>query len=305
MTSEDVPVRPPVDVVRPVMARELPAENHWPNGPTRYEVKADGWRAIAGVLEEHRPVLFSRQGGNLGPMFPEVLDELRNLPIGTVLDGELCAVVGDRLDFSALAHRRGRDRRRWPPVVYLVFDQLAATGTDLRLRPLQERLTRLGELLRPPPSVIQPVPATTSRSEALTWYEELRPHGLEGLVAKGLGTSFVPGRTRWLKIKHVDTVDTEIVAIAGSPARPAYLVVRLPDGSLAQTAQLDSAQRAAAGRALADGIREALPGGGHRVTTLLLAEVEVGTTRHRTVRFVRLREDLEPPPAEGSGSPGA
>ncbi|MER5549232.1 hypothetical protein ABT072_44195 [Streptomyces sp. NPDC002589] len=87
-------------------------------------------------------------------------------------------------------------------------------------------------------------------------------------------------------------MDTEIVAIAGAPARPAYLVVRLPDGTLAQTAQLDSAQRATVGRALADGIGEALPGGGHRVTTVVLAEVEVGTTRHRTVRFVRLREGL-------------
>ncbi|WP_181800359.1 ATP-dependent DNA ligase [Streptomyces ipomoeae] len=294
MASEDVPVRPPLEVVRPVTARELPAEDHWPNAPTRYEVKADGWRAVAGVLEEHRPVLYSRQGGDLGPMFPEVLDELRHLPVGTVLDGELCAVIGERLDFNALARRRGRDRRRWPPVAYLVFDCLAVTGTDLRLRPLQERLDRLGELLRPPPSVIQPVPATTSRSEALTWYEELRPYGLEGLVAKGLGSAYVPARTRWLKIKHVDTVDTEIVAIAGSPARPTYLVVRLPDGTLAQTAQLDSAQRAAVGRALEGGIGEALPGGGHRVSTPLLAEVEVGTTRHRTVRFVRLREDLRP-----------
>lgn len=86
------------------------------------------------------------------------------------------------------------------------------------------------------------------------------------------------------------------MAIAGSPTRPAYLVVRLPDGTLAQTAQLDSSQRAAS-------VREALPGGGHRVVTPLLAEVEVGTTRHRTVRLpvVRLREDLGPAEPGPSG----
>ncbi|WP_331727998.1 hypothetical protein [Streptomyces sp. NBC_01176] len=272
----------------------------WPGAQTRYEVKADGWRAVAGVLEEHRPVLYSRQVGDLSAMAPEVLDELRDMPVGTVLDGELCAVVGDRLDFTALARRRGRDRRRWPPIVYLVFDCLAITGTDLRPRPLQERLDRLGELLRPRPSVIQPVPATTSRTEALAWWE-LRPHGLEGVVAKGPGSPYAPGRTRWLKIKHVDTVDTEIVAIAGSPGRPAYLVVRLPDGALAQTAQLDSTQRSTVGRAIGAGVREALPGGGHRVVTPLLAEIEVGTTRHRTVRFVRLRADLGPAEPGPSG----
>jgi ATP-dependent DNA ligase len=290
--ASDVTVRPPVEVVRPVTARELPAEGHWPSGPTRYEIKADGWRAVAGVLEEHRPVLFSRQGGALGDMFPEVLEELVRLPVGTVLDGELCALDGSRLDFNALARRRSRDRRRWPPVVYLVFDCLAVTGADLRLRSLQERLDHLGHLLPPQPSVIQPVPATTRRSEALTWYQELRPHGLEGCVAKGLATSYVPGRTRWLKIKHVDTVDTEIVAVVGSPARPTHLVVRLPDGTLAPTAQLETVQRTAVGRELASSIGEPVPGGGHRLTRPLMAEVEIGTTRHRTLRFVRLRLDL-------------
>jgi ATP-dependent DNA ligase len=110
--------------------------------------QTDGWRAVAGVLEEHRPVPYSRQGGDLGAICPEVLDEPRGLPIGTVLDGEPCAVVGDRLEFTALARRRGRGRRRWPPIVYLVFNCLAITGAALRARPLQECLDRLGELLR-------------------------------------------------------------------------------------------------------------------------------------------------------------
>ncbi|MFE9451585.1 hypothetical protein [Streptomyces sp. NPDC006739] len=93
-------------------------------------------------------------------------------------------------------------------------------------------------------------------------------------------------------------MDTEI---AGSPSRAAYLVVRLPDDTLAQTAQLDSRQRAAVGRALAASVREALPGGGRRVVTPLLAEIDVGTTWHRTVRFVRLREDLGPAEPGPSG----
>ena len=136
MAREDVPVRPPVDVVRPVTARDLPAEDHWPAPGPAMRPKADRRRAVAGVLEEHRPVLYSRQGGDLGALAPAILDELHDLPVGTVLDGELCAVIGDRLDFTALARRRGRDRRRWPPIVYLAFDCLAITGTALRARPL-------------------------------------------------------------------------------------------------------------------------------------------------------------------------
>ncbi|KOU33763.1 hypothetical protein [Streptomyces sp. WM6378] len=98
MGSDEVPVRPPVDVVRPVAVMDLPGEHHWASGPTRYEIKADGWRAVGAVLEEHRPVLLSRQGTNLAPHFPEVLEALRHLPVGTVLDGEAVIWCEGRLD---------------------------------------------------------------------------------------------------------------------------------------------------------------------------------------------------------------
>jgi ATP-dependent DNA ligase len=91
MATDGLTVRPPGDVVRPVAARELPLEDHWPSGPTRYEIKADGWRAVAAVLEEHRPVLVSRQGGAPGAMFPEVLEELRHsLGVLSLGDGDCC-----------------------------------------------------------------------------------------------------------------------------------------------------------------------------------------------------------------------
>lgn len=295
MGSDEVPVRPPVDLVRPTAVVDLPGENHWPSGPTRYEIKADGWRAVGAVLEEHRTVLVSRQGTNLAPHFPEVLEALRHCPVGTVLDGELCAVVeGGRMDFDALASRRGRDRRRWAPVVFMVFDLLATTGQDLRLYPLQERLERLGALLPPPPTPLQAVLATTSRPEALSWYEALRPNGVEGLVAKGLGTPYVPGRAGWVKLRHTETVDAPVVAIAGPATRPTHITVRLADGTEAETNQLPTVQRPAVGRAVTGALGAPLADGRRRVTTEVIAEVAVGTTRHRTLRFVRLREDLLP-----------
>ncbi|MFB7270689.1 hypothetical protein [Streptomyces sp. NPDC056244] len=74
------------------------------------------------MLEDHRVVLLSREGGHLEPHFPEVVEALSVLPVGTVVDGELCAIVvdehGGRVDFDALARRRGRDRLRWPVVVF-------------------------------------------------------------------------------------------------------------------------------------------------------------------------------------------
>ncbi|MFF1378707.1 hypothetical protein [Streptomyces sp. NPDC058308] len=77
----------------------------------------------------------------------------------------------------------------------------------------------------------------------------------------------------------------------GPAARPTHVTVRLADGTETENSQLPATQRPSVGRALAGSLEEPLSGGRHRVTT----EVAVGTTRHRTVRFVRLREDLFPP----------
>ena len=282
-----VPVRPPVDVVRPVTSTGLPPEQ----GPAglRAEVKLDGWRAVGGVLEEHMPVLYSREGNDLGPMFPEVLTALARCAVGTVVDGELVAVEAGRISFSALARRRGRNRRRWPPVAYVVFDVLARPGDDLRLRPLRERIAYLEQVVAEAGPPVQQVDATTSRGEALRWYEELRSAGVEGLVLKREESLYVPGRTKWVKVRHAETVDADLVAVVGPADRPTHLVVRLPDGVVRRTAQLDAADRVSVGRAVAGRLAPPSPGGQRSLTRSVVVEVATGTTRHPTLRFVRVR----------------
>jgi len=281
-------------VVRPAAAPTIPGEHHWPGAATRYEIKADGWRAVGFRLED-RVLLLSRQGRSLAAEFPDVVGALRPLPVGTVVDGELCAIgQGGRMEFTALARRRGRDRRRWPPVAFLVFDQLATTGQDLRRRPLQARLDQLGETLAAAgTSLLQPVLATTSRVQALTWFEDLRPYGVEGIVAKSLTGLYAPGRTRWLKTRHTETVDAVVMAVYGPARRPERLVVRMPDGTASVTTLLPSVSRVAVGRRIAAGLGDAGPGGLRMVRVPVVVEVAAGTARHGTVRFMRLRE--EPP----------
>ncbi|MEV8335646.1 hypothetical protein [Streptomyces niveus] len=300
MVSDDVPVRPPVPVVRPVAAAVVPAER-WPaGGATQYTAKLDGWRAVGAVLEDHRAVLLSREGGRLESHFPDVVEALAALPVGTVVDGELCAIVedehGSRVDFGALARRRGRDRRRWPSVVFALFDALSITGRDLRRMPLEERLEVLAGLLPAPPSVLQLVPATTSREQAIERWMNNRAPGVEGIVARGLTTLYVPPRTRWVKVRTTDTLDAVVVAVSGPVGRPAYAMVRLPDGTEARTSQIPSPHRIPLGRATADRLGPPLTGGWHPLTAPVVAEVQLGTTRHRTLRYVRLRPDLTPPP---------
>ncbi|MGW3313880.1 ATP-dependent DNA ligase [Streptomyces sp. NPDC001073] len=282
-------VRPPVDVVRPVAAHRLPPAGEWSEG-LQAEVKLDGWRAVGAVLEDHRPVLLSREGNDLGPLFPEVLAALEHCAIGTVVDGELVAWEDERISFSALARRRGRDRRKWPPVAYVVFDVLARPRTDLRLRPLSERAAQLGQVVDEAGPPVQQVDATTSREEALLWYEALQAAGVEGLVLKKPESLYVPGRTRWVKVRHSETLDAELLSVIGPPDRPTTLVVRLPDGRVRRTAQLNAADRVSVGRAVAGHLAAPDSRGQHSLTSTIVVEVSAGTTRHPTLRFVRVRD---------------
>jgi ATP-dependent DNA ligase len=84
-----------------------------PNGPLWvYEVKLDGYRAIAVSAKKGKPNLFSRRGKSLDRKFPDVAQALTALPSRTVIDGEGVALDdAGRPDFHLLTHSRSSARR--------------------------------------------------------------------------------------------------------------------------------------------------------------------------------------------------
>jgi bifunctional non-homologous end joining protein LigD len=74
-----------------------------------------------------------------------LVPELKGLPTGLVLDGELVAWQGREPHFPSLCGRilNGDTSIR---VTYIVFDLLGLDGTDLTLRPYQERRSLLEQL---------------------------------------------------------------------------------------------------------------------------------------------------------------
>ena len=92
----DWPFEPPVT---PMEAR---VRDDLPTGAWAYEPKWDGFRAIAWSA----PIrLDSRNHKPLLRYFPELIPSLEALPVGTVVDGEVVVVTGDRLDFDGLQNR--------------------------------------------------------------------------------------------------------------------------------------------------------------------------------------------------------
>jgi bifunctional non-homologous end joining protein LigD len=105
----------------------LPSGSGW-----SYELKWAGFRAIVSTEDGLR--VRSRRGWNMTPVLPE----LRKLPSGLLLGGELVAWKG-RVPWFPDVCRRVLNLDLSVQVMYVVFDLLRIDGTDRRDCPYRER----------------------------------------------------------------------------------------------------------------------------------------------------------------------
>ncbi|MFI6263862.1 non-homologous end-joining DNA ligase [Micromonospora sp. NPDC051006] len=196
-------------LVRPMLATSgaLPSGPGW-----AYEFKWDGVRAIAYVADGIR--LLSRNDRDVTRAYPE-LGGLADLLAKrrAVLDGEIVALDGrGRPDFSALQHRMhvrapSASLVSTTPVRLYLFDLLHLDGRDTTSLPYTERRAALEELDLSGESVdIPPYWTGDAGRDLATAAADL---GLEGVVAKALGSRYEPGRRSpaWVKVPLNDTVE--------------------------------------------------------------------------------------------------
>ncbi len=173
-----------------------------------FELKYDGFRLVgwggAGVAG-----LRYRSGQDATARYPELAASLRALPVpGLVLDGEVVVLDADgKPSFQALSERAQMPRKTElsraavaSPVAWFVFDLLGADGFDLRGLQLETRKALLARLV-PPVGMIRLAEHIPEVGEA--FLAEVARRGLEGLVAKKLGSRYRAGtRSKdWLKLK--------------------------------------------------------------------------------------------------------
>ncbi|MFC8956358.1 DNA ligase [Streptomyces sp. NPDC057101] len=290
---------PPVDVMRPRAADEIPVQGEPPR-ELQYSLKLDGFRALAFVLDDGKVVLQSRSRRDLAPEFPETAAHLREqLPPGIVLDGELCAYREGRLSFTDLLRSPADRARTGVPVSYIAFDLLAVPGQDVRSLPLRDRWELLGMALRDAEPPLQRVLATLDESTARDWFRDLQDAGVEGIVAKTLGSTYRAGPTwAWRKVRHMDTSDGLLLGVLGPAERPRALVVRLVDGRTATTSpQLTPAQSREVGALVGDRAgpltRDAEHGPVRWVEPPVPVELRqlAGRQRQENPTFVRVRSE--------------
>jgi DNA ligase-1 len=181
-------------------------------GEWQAEWKWDGVRAQA-IKREGEVFLWSRGEELIGPQFPEIVEALRSLPEGTVLDGELLAWQDQApLSFHLLQRRLGRKRvslkmQSEVPITLVMYDLLEWQGTDVRTRPLSERRQMLNELFRTMNHVSQLRISETINfqnwNQLATHRLKSRDGGTEGLMLKLRSSAYSMGRKRglWWKWK--------------------------------------------------------------------------------------------------------
>ncbi|MFF4933214.1 DNA ligase [Streptomyces griseofuscus] len=274
-----------------------------PQGPGWwFEPKFDGHRTL--LWRQNDSVrMQARSGRDVTSVWADLARAGVVLPTGTVIDGEAVVFIDGVVDFAAAQSRAASSPARAArlaeqyPASFAAWDILShGEFGDVRSRPYSERRALLLDVLGGVGPPLQAVPATDDREVAMVWYDSLRAQGLEGVVAKRASSSYRSGRSGsgWLKVRHAETVDAEVVGYTGSPRRPRALAVRLPDGRTALSRAVPAPVAAAVGdRLLGVGTgSRSRTGAGEPYTAVdtgLVAEVLAGTTRHATVTVTRLR----------------
>jgi DNA ligase D-like protein (predicted ligase) len=171
-----------------------------PDDPRRwtYQLKLDGYRAIA-FKSKGTVYLRSRNDNDFNVRYPAVVAGLAGLPDETVIDGEVVAFDEEgRPSFNVLQNYGSSAA----PVVFYAFDLMVLRGKDVMSEPLEKRQQLLEtKVLR---KLKEPVRYAGTLSATLPdLVASVKAHGLEGLVAKRLGTRYEPGRRSgaWMKMR--------------------------------------------------------------------------------------------------------
>ncbi len=171
-----------------------------------FEIKWDGFRALATIDAGGNVRLASRNAKDLLVKFPELGDigaAFRSLPI--IVDGEIVALDDEgRSSFQRLQNRiassRAPRRASGGDVTFVAFDVLFADGRDVRALPLEERKAILEGLIVPGHHVIYSKHVV---GDGTKLFAQAEKRALEGIMAKRRDAPYESGRrTRtWLKIK--------------------------------------------------------------------------------------------------------
>jgi len=218
-SARDAPMPEPEKTpsIEPMLA--TPRKDAFDDPGWVFEAKWDGVRTLAHI-DRGTLKLVSRRGRDVTELYPELAVMADQLAARNgLVDGEIVAFDARGIpSFERIQQRFTQTKPtekliKTNPVDFLAFDLLWIDGESLMDRPLEQRRAVLERSLVPAKRV-QISPQISERGVA--FFEAAKAKGLEGVIAKRLGSSYRPGvRTKdWLKIKAVKRQDCVIIGWA-------------------------------------------------------------------------------------------
>ncbi|MEM9696201.1 MAG: ATP-dependent DNA ligase, partial [Myxococcota bacterium] len=200
-------------------------------GEALFEVKLDGAR-VQVHREGNDVAVFTRGLHEVTAAVPEVVEAVVGLPgRSLVLDGEVIALKedGSPHSFQTTMRRFGRKQneeklRAQYPLSPFFFDILRHDGETVIDEPLSARIFRMASAL--PADVLIERRRTTDAVEADAFLDDVLRRGHEGVMAKGLSSTYIAGNrgAEWRKIKPAHTLDLVVLAVEwGSGRRKGWL----------------------------------------------------------------------------------
>ncbi|WP_236976965.1 ATP-dependent DNA ligase [Membranihabitans maritimus] len=193
------------------------------------------WDGIRGQIIKRSETVFiwSRGQELITNQFPEIQEEAKKLPNGTVLDGEILVIKGDEIKpFHHLQKRLGRKKVSKNimvkhPVAFIAFDLLELNGNDIRNEKLSKRFFELNKILKNIERITANKALAFKTIDDLTLFRKnARSVNAEGLMLKDQKSIYHSGRKKgsWYKWKlDPYTIDAVLIYAQSGHGRRANL----------------------------------------------------------------------------------
>ena len=221
-------------VAAKLVEREKTAEGVFKRlGACILQPKLDGMRAQIHKKSNGDVQVYSRGMENLTAMFPDLVESVKKLDVDSIIiDSE--AIGYDYIDDVFVSFQQTMSRPRkggerpddLPSIKAMSFDLLYLNGEDVSQWPLEDRLAKLKEIVdanQDDAIDLLESPLLKEEGQVEEYFQDAVSRGLEGVIAKKLGTPYDPGTRNydWIKLKAntqshlVDTVDAVVIGYYG------------------------------------------------------------------------------------------
>ena len=173
-----------------------------------FEIKWDGYRAIADLSNKEALKLYSRNGISFMNRYPSLQKDLLKQNHSMIIDGEIVALNEKGTpSFQLLQHFAENPNT---PVIFQVFDLLYLNGHNTRRLSLLDRKELLKDALIETPHIKY---CDHIDGNGIDFYSEIQKSNIEGVMAKKKSSIYTDGNRseNWLKIKNSLSEEAVIV----------------------------------------------------------------------------------------------